>query len=152
MRDASATASGGAAARSLTDALGRLWDELPGLVNDRIELLTLELRRAGVALVQIVVLIVAASILGVAAWLLLWAAVVLLLIDAGVSVAVSLLVALAVNAAAALWALWRARRLLPALQLAATRRHLHIGAPPAAASPTAPASHEPTEPRPHLAA
>lgn len=140
MRDASAAAAGGAAARSLTDSLGRLWDELPALVNDRIELLSLELQRAGVALVQIVVLIVAAAILLVTAWLVLWGAVVMALVGLGLPMGWALLIVLLVNVAAAAWAGLRARRLLPALRLPATRRHLMIGnkAPARAAAEPAP--------------
>jgi uncharacterized membrane protein YqjE len=106
--------------------LGLLWEELPGLVSDRVELLSLELHRAGLALMRIVVLMIAASILGVTAWLALWSAAVMALVAAGLPPALALGCALLVNVAAAAWAVARARRLLPLLRLPATRRHLMI--------------------------
>ena len=64
-------------------SLQGLVQELPGLISDRIELLSLELQRAGQVLAQIVALIVAAAILAVTAWLALWGGVIVALIDAG---------------------------------------------------------------------
>jgi len=115
---------------SLMGTLRDLWKELPGLLNDRVELLSLELQRAAAALVQVVVLIVAAAILGVTAWLVLWGAIVLALVAAGLHPTLALAAALLVNIAAAAWAVARARRLLPMLRLPATRRHLMIGPSP----------------------
>ena len=107
-----------------------LWRELPGLLNDRVELLALELQRARSVLVQALALTIVAAILGVTAWLLLWAVAVLGMVLAGLAP----LAALLVNAAAAAWAVARVRRLLPLVQLPATRRHLTVGKP----SPAAP--------------
>jgi len=119
------------AAPSLLDTVRELWQELPGLLNDRIELLSLELQRAGAALLQLLVLTVAAAILGVTAWLVLWGAIVMALVAAGVQAALALAAALLVNVAAAAWAVARARRLLPLLRLPVTHRHLLISpAPP----------------------
>ena len=123
---AAAPEGGPAAAPSWLGTLNELWKELPGLLNDRIELLSLELHRAGAALAKIVVLIVAAAILGVTAWLVLWAGLVMGLVGLGLHPAVALGVALLVNLAAAAWAVVRARSLLPLLRLPATRRHLMI--------------------------
>jgi hypothetical protein len=53
-------------------SLQGLLRELTGLVSDRVELLSLELQRAGQVLAQIVALIVGAAILGMTAWLALW--------------------------------------------------------------------------------
>jgi uncharacterized membrane protein YqjE len=111
---------------SLMAVLRDLWKELPELLNDRVELLSLELQRAGAALVEVVVLIVAAAILGVTAWLVLWAAIVWALASAGLHLALALAVALMINVAAAYWAAMRARAALPKLRLPATRRHLMI--------------------------
>lgn len=111
-------------AASLLRQLQDLLQDLPGLVGDRVELLLLELQRAARALVQIVALGVAAAILGVTAWLLLWAGAIRLLMLAGLSMDGALLVALAVNGLALGVALQRLRRLLPELSLPATRRHL----------------------------
>jgi len=115
-----------APAGSLTDQLHALWRELPGLVSDRVELLSLELHRAVQALAQIVALLVAMAVLGVTVWLVLWAAVVRLLVGAGMPLALALLVAVAVNGLAIVAALLRVRQLLPRLKLPATRRHLMI--------------------------
>ena len=57
---------------SLPHLLGRLADDLPGLLRDRVHLLILELRRASRALGKIVVLGLAAAILAITAWAALW--------------------------------------------------------------------------------
>ena len=109
---------------SLTRQLQALLHVLPGLFSDRVELLSLELQRAARALAQIVALVVAVAILGVTAWLLLWAGVIRLLMTAGLTVEGALLVGLLLNAGVIAWAVQRMRRLLPRLSLPATRRHL----------------------------
>ncbi|MBK1616519.1 hypothetical protein CKO44_24050 [Rubrivivax gelatinosus] len=111
--------------------------ELPGLIGDRVELFALELQRAGRALAQIVALIVAAAVLGVTAWLALWAGITLALLEAGLHWAPALLLVLAANLAAALLALARVRSLLPQLALPGTRRHLVPGAARTPAPPPA---------------
>ncbi len=106
------------------ETLQSIGRELPGLVSDRVDLLSLELQRAGRALAQIVALLVAAAILGVTAWLALWAGVAVGLVQLGLHWSLSLLLVLALNAAVAGLALTRLRLLLPLLGLPATRRHL----------------------------
>ena len=135
-----AAARGAAQQPGWLEALQSIWRELPGLVSDRIDLLSLELRRAGQALVQIVALLVAAAILGVTAWLALWAGIAVGLVELGLHWSLSLLLVLVLNAGVAALAVGRMRRLLPLLQLPVTRRHLSPGqtsaapaAPPAAA-------------------
>jgi hypothetical protein len=125
-----------AASEGLLDALQAIWRDLPGLVSDRVDLLSLELLRAGRSLAQIVALIVAAAILGVTAWLVLWVGVAGALVALGLHWAWALLLVLAVNALAAWAAVARVRRLLPNLRLPATRRHLML-------SPTTPAPQPP---------
>lgn len=120
---------------SLTDQLHALWRELPGLVSDRVELLSLELHRAAQALAQIVALLVAVAVLGVTVWLVLWGAIIRLLVGAGMPLAAALLLAIALNVLAIMAALLRVRQLLPRLKLPATRRHLMI----------APDSHPPSQ-------
>jgi ABC-type protease/lipase transport system fused ATPase/permease subunit len=131
----------------LLQTLKGLWQELPGLVSDRVELLSLELNRAGLALAQIAALVVAAAILGVTAWLALWGMVVALLVMAGLHWLVALGLALVANLLAAWWAVARARSLLPKLKLPATRRHLMLSPstkpPPVPPVPTP--RHEPTD-------
>jgi uncharacterized membrane protein YqjE len=143
---AAATAAAGTAApRSaavppppLLSTLRALWQELPGLLSDRVELLSLELQRAGHALVRIVMLVVAAAILGGTAWLVLWGGIVITLVVFGLHLAWALAAAGLINVAAAFWAVARARRLLALLRLPVTRRHLTISPapqPPPAAPP-----------------
>lgn len=129
-------------AEGLFDTLAAIWRDLPGLLSDRVELLSLELQRAAQALVQIVVLVVAAAILGVTAWLLLWAGIVGVLVAAGLAMPWALLVAVLLNALAIALAVARLKRLLPHLRLPATRRHLTL------APSTTPPRHERDDHRP----
>jgi hypothetical protein len=136
------------------ESLQSIWREMPGLVSDRVDLLTLELKRAGRALAQIVGLLIAAAILAVTAWIALWAGLAVGLIELGLHWSLSLLLVLVLNAAIAAVALGRLRRLLPLLALPATRRHLTPGritepttppdAPPPAPTTTAPTATAPT--------
>lgn len=94
---------------------------LPGLVSDRLQLLALELHRAGRSLVQITALVLVAAILCTTAWLALCS---------GLGLALA-------------WAaVWRVRRLLVNLGLPATRCHLVFGAA-AATTDGAPRHHQP---------
>lgn len=104
--------------------------ELPGLVSDRVELLSLELQRAGGVLAQIVALIVAAAILGVTAWLALWGGVVAALIAFGLHWSAASLIVLLINLGACWAAVARMRSLAPLLRLPATRRHLMLASTP----------------------
>jgi hypothetical protein len=121
----------------LLDTARAIFSELPGLVSDRLDLLTLELKRAGRALALMVVLLVAAAILGVTAWLALWTGLGVGMVQLGLHWALSLLVVLLLNAGAALLAFLRMRALLPLLRLPATRRHLTPDSVAGAASPPA---------------
>lgn len=115
---------------TLLQTVAALWRELPGLLSDRIELASLEIQRAGAALLQIVVLLVVGAILGVTAWLVLWAGIVALLLASGMPLWAALAVLLLCNAGAAWFVVFRVRALLPRLNLSATRRHLMLGSPP----------------------
>ncbi len=130
---------GGAEPRgSLFEMAASLWRELPGLVSDRVELLSLELRRAGRALAQIVALVIATAILGVTLWLMLWGVLVaLLVVEWGWHWAPVLIGVALLNGLAAMLALRRVRALAPLLALPATQRHLTIRPAPAA-NPAAP--------------
>lgn len=128
-------------------SLQGLLHELPGLVSDRIELLSLELQRAGRVLAQIVALIVAAAILAVTAWLALWGGVIVAFVAAGLHWAAASLIVLAINLGACWWAVARVRSLAPLLGLPATRRHLTLRPP----SP-ADAAASPVEDNPHAEA
>lgn len=115
--------------------------ELPGLISDRIELLSLELQRAGQVLAQIVALIVAAAILAVTAWLALWGGVMVALIGAGLHWAAASLIVLVINLGACGWAVARVRALAPLLHLPATRRHLTLSQPSTAGEPASSDEH-----------
>lgn len=134
-----------------------LWRELPGLVSDRVELLTLELKRAGGALALMLVLGLAATLLAMTAWGLLWALAVSLLVQFGAPLWGALLIALTVNAAAAVLLVWRLKALLPQLDLPTSRRHLQFSPSPSPATmpqphgdraPTNPPSGVPHDPQP----
>jgi hypothetical protein len=119
-----------------------LVDELQGLLTglrlawgERVELLSLELASAVRAAAQIVVLLVAAAIVAVTAWLGLWGVATGVLISIGMPWALALLIVVVINLAAAAFALTRARRLLARLSLPATRRHLSLRPVPAPATP-----------------
>lgn len=143
---AGAPARDPAAPEPLLQAVGGLLRELPGLIGDRVELASLELRRAGEALVRITMLVVAAAILGVTAWLAVWFLLASLLVQAGAHPLGALALAIVLNLGVAAWALRRARVLLSRLGLPATRRHLTFAAP---SPPPQPPSHErPAEPQP----
>ena len=111
-------------ARTLQD----LVVELPGLVSDRLELLALELHRAGRSMVQIMTLVLATAMLGTTAWLALCGGLGLTLVALGSSWPLALLAVLLVNLALAWAAVSRVRRLLANLGLPASRRHLVFGA------------------------
>jgi amino acid transporter len=114
-------------------------DELQGVFGalrmawaERVELLSLELASAVRAAAQILILVVAAAIVAVTAWLGLWGVAAGVLINLGLPWALALLIVVAINLVAAWLALARARALLSRLSLPATRRHLSL-------RPTAPA-------------
>jgi uncharacterized membrane protein YqjE len=122
---------------SLFDLAQSILHELPALLGDRVELLSLELQRAGNALVKLTVLAAVAAIFALTAWLALWGTLVGLLIALGWPAVGAYATVVLVNAAAAAWALQRARGLFKLLGLPATRRHLPLGShePPMGAVP-----------------
>ena len=135
-----------AAGESLLDSLQALLHELPGLISDRVELFALELARAGRALARIVAWLVAIAIVGVTAWLALWAGVVVALIQLGLHWALALLIVLAINLVAVIVGLKQVRLLATRLSLPATRRHLTMAGsirPPPAPPPTVPTAAPP---------
>ena len=101
---------------------------LPGLVSDRLELLALELHRAGRGIVQIVVLVLTAAVLGASAWLALCVGIALALVALNLPWPAAMLVVLLVNLLLGWAALARVRYLLANLGLPVTRRHLVFGA------------------------
>lgn len=119
---------GASSSPSAWQQLQQLLRELPHMVSDRVELLSLELQRAGQALARIVLLVVAAAVLVVTAWLAAWGVIYLLLVAAGMPPLAALVLVLLCNALAAWMALKHAMKLVSLLGLPATRRHLTVAA------------------------
>ena len=111
-------------ALSLPKAAAALLRDLPGLLTDRIRLLSLEVRRAMGALGQMVVLGLVTAILCATAWLALWVGIAAAIIEAGLAWPWTCALVLFVNVAAAIWAARRAMALAPLLGLPATLRRL----------------------------
>lgn len=121
-------ATGRRSAESLIDLMSGVLHDLPGLIGDRVELFSLELRRAGITLVKVLAMTVVAAILGVTAWLAMWGILVGLLMSAGWHWALANGLAVLINLGAAAWAVQRVRSLIRHLSLPATRQHLTWGA------------------------
>lgn len=102
----------------------RLADDLPGLLGDRVHLLTLELQRASRACVSLVVWALAAILCGATAWFWLWVAFVHVALQAGWHPWLIGLVVIGGNVLVVLLAVARIRHLAPLLKLPATVRHL----------------------------
>ena len=114
---------------SLLTNVKQLLRELPGLVSDRVHLLALELKRSGLALAQMVGLVVAAGVLLCTAWLALWAGIGIALVQAGLAWGWALLLILLLNLGAAWLAVKRALSLVRYLALPATLRRLTLRSP-----------------------
>jgi uncharacterized membrane protein YqjE len=114
---------------SLSALLGGLLSDLPGLVSDRVELLSLELQRAGLALLHMACLGLVLTVLGMAGWLIVWALLLVGLVAAGLTWAMALGVALLAHVLLGWWVVNSIRRLIPNLGLPATRRQLMFRAP-----------------------
>jgi len=109
---------------SLPKAIGALFADLPGLLTDRVRLLSLELKRASNALGQMVALGLLAAILVATAWITLWVGLAAGCIALGLAWPWVVLLVLFVNLAAAVWAAMRIKALAPLLALPATPRRL----------------------------
>ena len=109
---------------SLPKAVGALFADLPGLLTDRVHLLSLELRRASNALGQMVALGLLAAILFATAWITLWVGLAAAFLAVGLAWPWIVLLVLFVNLAAAIWAVLRVKALAPLLALPATLRRL----------------------------
>ncbi|MBT9463025.1 phage holin family protein [Hydrogenophaga sp.] len=131
---------------SLMDTLRSLWHDIPRLFSDRVELLSLELHRAGLALLQIVVLGIGLAVVGITAWLILWSLIITGLTLVGLHWMGAFALALAVHVMIGTWLVLRVKTLLPKLRLPATRRHLMFSSSPGPVTPT-PRTHDglPTE-------
>lgn len=124
---------------SLLQHLQQLLRELPGVIGDRVHLLALELKRSGLALAQMVGLVVAVGVLLCTAWLALWVGIGVGLVQAGLGWGWTLLLVLLLNLGAAWLAAKRALSLARFLSLPATVRRLTAThpAPPSSRNPAA---------------
>ena len=109
---------------SLPKAVSALFADLPGLLTDRVHLLSLELRRASNALGQMVALGLLAAILFATAWITLWVGLAAAFLAVGLAWPWIVLLVLFINLAAAAWAVMRVKALAPLLALPATLRRL----------------------------
>lgn len=105
-----------------------LWRALSRLAHDHFRLVTLETQRAGASLVTMIAAGVMVAVLLNGAWLGLLAAIVLELINQGISVSSAILLAVAFNVLAALLGCGVIRRKSRYLLYPATRRTLESGA------------------------
>jgi len=133
--------------------LQALWLDLPGLVSDRVHLLTLELKRAGGALALMLGLVIGAAVLASTAWIALWVGITAALLHWGLAWGWVFLIVLALNIGGAALALLRARSLAHLLTLPATVRRLTV-APATALRPEAPpaSTYEPARSSEHAVA
>ena len=109
---------------SLLEAIGLLIDDLPGLVSDRVHLLALEVRRAGLALGQMLALLVVAAIGALTAWIALWLGVVAGLLALELEWGWAVAIVFFVNAGLTWFAVSRASSMAPLLRLPATMRSM----------------------------
>ena len=109
---------------SLPKAVGALFADLPGLLSDRVHLLSLELQRASNALGQMVALGILAAILFATAWIALWVGLAAAFLAVGLAWPWIVLLVLFINLSAAVWAVMRVKALAPLLALPATLRQL----------------------------
>lgn len=151
MADVHARRSSEPQPESLLDTARTVWAEIHLAVHSRLRLASLELRRAGLALVQIVILAALAALLLASSWFMLTLAIYFWGLQMGLHQSLALALAALINvaAASALW--WWATQLTQHLMLAATLRGLRRAhapqpspatvAPPAtAAAPPSPAA------------
>jgi uncharacterized membrane protein YqjE len=109
---------------SLPKAVAALLADLPGILTDRVRLLSLELQRASNALGQMVALGILAAILFATAWIALWVGLAAAFLAVGLAWPWIVLLVLFINLSAAVWAVMRVKALAPLLALPATLRRL----------------------------
>jgi uncharacterized membrane protein YqjE len=136
---------------SLLELARRIFADLPGVVRDRVDLLTLELQRAGKSLAVMVVLGLAAVILLLTAWFAFWIGFAATLMHFGLAWGWAFLIVLALNIGGAVFALLRARALVKDLTLPATRRRMTLDSLLGRSAPsTTPAPHHEQTLPPHV--
>ena len=108
----------------LDHALGRLWDELRGLLHDQVLLVSLESRQAFAGLARVLILAVACAALALGAWAVAMTALLMGLVQTGMSVALALLVVVGATLLLAGGLFWLARRSMRDIAFPATLRRL----------------------------
>ncbi len=109
-------------------ALGRLWDELRGLFHDHLLLAALESRQVLASLVRTLILAVSCAALVLGAWATAMTALLMWLLETGMSVALGLAIVMGGTLLLAGALFWLMRRTVRELVLPATLRRL-AGAP-----------------------
>ena len=118
----------GSTRRLFGDALSTIFASGKQAFADLFELISLELHRAGVALMWMVALGALAALMIVTAWLGLMAALALWLVSAGVPPAGAVLIAVAINLIGAAIILFWCAKASRDLAMPATRRQLRVAA------------------------
>ncbi|WP_054285090.1 MULTISPECIES: phage holin family protein [Gulbenkiania] len=124
---AKTTENGARAQPSLKEAARTMMETLHEVVHERALLFSLEAKRAGLALAQMVVMGVAAALLVITAWFGLVSAIVVGLVQLGMPWFLAILLGVAANGVGAWVLLKRARTLVSYLTFPSTLRHLHRG-------------------------
>lgn len=109
---------------ALVDTVQGLFQELPGVVSDRVQLLSLEVRQASGAIAMVVVMAVIALIGGATAWLAFWVAVGLAIASFGLHWGWAVGAVFALNLLIVVIALLMAKSRASGIGLPATMRHL----------------------------
>jgi hypothetical protein len=104
------------------DALRSLWDDARGALTERVQMLLLEVRLAGLTLLQVVIYAVVIAVLVVTSWLLLVGGVVYAFMSLGLHWAVALAIAIASNLVVAGALVWVTVRLVERVGLPASLR------------------------------
>lgn len=126
------TAARSGEGESVLQMLRALVKDLPGLVSDRVHLLSLELKRAGLALGQMIALGVVAAMFGITAWFAFWIGLAAAAIHFGMPWGWAWALVLALNIVGAFVVVKRVTALVPLLKLPATMRRLSMPPPPPA--------------------
>ena len=124
---APAAADPGAASQplGLAELAHTLWDDLRGALTERLKLAGMELRLAGLTLVQVMVYAVIVAVLVVTAWLGLVAGVVAGFVGAGLHWAIALAIGIVINLAVAAWLVRSMMRMVERVGLPASLRGFH---------------------------
>jgi uncharacterized membrane protein YqjE len=113
-----------AARPGLESAVGRLWDELRGLLHDQLLLVSLESRQALAGLMRMLILALGCAALLLGAWAVAMTALLMGLVEAGLSVTVALIIILAATLLLAGGSFWLARRSVHEIAFPASLRRL----------------------------